>query len=143
MPKPAPWGYLHNVLAAGSHRLSLTGSNQIPNQHFGITAPAPLLRGDYDRNGSVQEADHQFWRTNFDATSGTGLQADGNGNNIVDAADYVLLVEVSASGRGRRRGQRHRGAAEPRRRNRSYSVRRIQQLRRELRVTAGEPGRRA
>jgi hypothetical protein len=49
-----------------------------------------FLLGDYDRNGTVNNADHTFWRTNFGATSGTGLQADGNGNGVVDAADYTI-----------------------------------------------------
>ncbi len=49
-----------------------------------------FLLGDYDRNGTVNNADHTFWRTNFGATSGMGLQADGNGNGVVDAADYTI-----------------------------------------------------
>ncbi len=46
--------------------------------------------GDYDRNGVVNTADRTFWAANFGATSGIGLQADGNSNGVVDVADYTL-----------------------------------------------------
>jgi hypothetical protein len=39
--------------------------------------------------------DYDFWRANLGATSGTGLNADGNGNGIVDSADYVLWRKLS------------------------------------------------
>jgi hypothetical protein len=61
-----------------------------------VTRPA----GDYDIDGNVNENDRGFWRANFGSTSGVGLQADGNGNGIVDSADYVVwrnYVEVAQS----------------------------------------------
>ncbi len=45
---------------------------------------------DYNRDTLVTPADRTFWAANFNATTGAGLQADGNANNIVDAADYTL-----------------------------------------------------
>jgi ELWxxDGT repeat protein len=46
--------------------------------------------GDYDLNGVVNTADRDFWLTYFGATTGIGLQADGNANGIVDTADYTI-----------------------------------------------------
>lgn len=45
--------------------------------------------GDYDRNGSVDDADYLVWRSEFGFT-GTGLRADGNGDHLVDAADFTI-----------------------------------------------------
>jgi hypothetical protein len=47
----------------------------------------PTLLGDYDRNGSVQDADFAVWKNLF----GTSItSADGNHNGVVDAADYTI-----------------------------------------------------
>ena len=50
--------------------------------------PFVTLPGDYDGNGVVEMADYNMWRASFGDTS--SLAADGNGNQIVDAADYVF-----------------------------------------------------
>ncbi len=50
--------------------------------------------GDYNRSGSVTTADHAFWATNFGATTSLGLQADGNNDGAVDAADYTIWRDV-------------------------------------------------
>jgi parallel beta-helix repeat protein len=47
-------------------------------------------RGDYNHDGAVSSLDYTFMRANFGVTSGIGLNADGNANGVVDAADYVL-----------------------------------------------------
>jgi hypothetical protein len=46
------------------------------------------VAGDYDHNGTVNQADYTVWRQNFGSTS--LLDADGNINGVVDAADYMI-----------------------------------------------------
>ena len=45
--------------------------------------------GDFNRDGSVNNADYQVWLNSFGQT-GSGLPADGNHNGIVDSADYSI-----------------------------------------------------
>lgn len=49
---------------------------------------APVLAGDYNKNGVVDAADYVLWRNSVGQT-GAGLAADGNGDNVVDANDYA------------------------------------------------------
>jgi hypothetical protein len=50
------------------------------------------LPGDYDLDSGfdVDNADRTFWRSRFGNTVTAGTSADGNGNGIVDTADYVV-----------------------------------------------------
>jgi hypothetical protein len=45
---------------------------------------------DYNRSGSVGLEDYNLWRSMIGHTLEPGVAADGNGDRIVDAADYVL-----------------------------------------------------
>ncbi len=71
-------------------RLLTTGGqwSALVQESFTVT-PRP---GDYDRDGSVTAADGVFWANAFGASTGTGtgLQADGNGDGVVDAADFTV-----------------------------------------------------
>ncbi len=44
--------------------------------------------GDYNTDGTVDQDDYTLWISTFNST--TDLRADGNGNNIVDAADFTV-----------------------------------------------------
>ena len=92
-------------LPAGSYRLNFVGNGIIGNGRavdvandgteidafftFEFTVE-PVLPGDYDRNGTVEQEDYDFWKSHFGEAAGIGLQADGNGNGVVDAADYTV-----------------------------------------------------
>lgn len=52
------------------------------------TVTAELLAGDYNFDFQVNMNDYSLWRGHFGSTS--DLAADGNGNGVVDAADYVI-----------------------------------------------------
>jgi hypothetical protein len=58
------------------------------------------LLGDYDRDLDVDPDDRDTWQTHFGDTSGPGLDADGNGDSVVDAADYVLWRKIYGNGGG-------------------------------------------
>ncbi|MEN0109607.1 MAG: hypothetical protein AAF805_02680 [Planctomycetota bacterium] len=49
----------------------------------------PAAPGDYDRDGDVDVDDYALWASAF-GQSGAGLAADGNGDGVIDAADYTV-----------------------------------------------------
>lgn len=60
---------------------------------------APLLVGDYNGDGVVDEEDYNVWRLSFDqSASPYGSGADGNWDGIVDAADYSVWRDHLGNG---------------------------------------------
>jgi len=51
----------------------------------------PVLPGDYDRSGLVDQSDHAVWRSDFGST--TQLRADGNQDGVVNTIDYAIWRE--------------------------------------------------
>jgi hypothetical protein len=63
-----------------------------------LHTPEPALPGDYDLDGDVDDHDYAVWKADF---GGTGEQnADGNGDGIVNAADYTLWRNHLGAGSG-------------------------------------------
>jgi hypothetical protein len=56
------------------------------------------IPGDYNGDRVVNILDFQLWRTTFGSTQ--NLSADGDGNLVVDAGDYVVWRKYSAAGSG-------------------------------------------
>ncbi len=59
-----------------------------PDEQAVVLNIQTLVAGDYDHNGTVNQADYTVWRQNFG--SSTLLDADGNLNGVVDAADFAV-----------------------------------------------------
>jgi hypothetical protein len=84
----------------GSIEVPLFGSRQI--QRVNVEARVDIIGydfGDYDRNLVVNAEDYAVWRNSFGLT-GADLAADGNGDESVDAADYVLWRANSSAAAG-------------------------------------------
>jgi hypothetical protein len=87
---PATW------TAAQKFRLDI--ARNPPGKAFAlrsITTASPPLAGDYNRDGTVDNADYLVWRQYIGISTKTGITylvatADGDGNGVVDASDYVV-----------------------------------------------------
>lgn len=76
------------VATADDEAIHIAYINNVHNVHYGSFSFAAPVPGDYDGNGSVGFEDYDLWRTTFGSV--TELAADGNGDDVVDAADYVF-----------------------------------------------------
>jgi hypothetical protein len=82
---------LYNAVAPGSIRLTLSGSNTVSNQNFGVTMAAPIHPGDFDIDLDVDGFDFLNWQRSFGATAApAGSGADANANGAVDSADLAI-----------------------------------------------------
>jgi hypothetical protein len=52
-----------------------------------MTLSSFALPGDYNHNGTVDQADYTVWQQNI---GNTNSAADGNQNGVVDAGDYII-----------------------------------------------------
>ena len=68
-----------------------------------ISLASTPLAGDYNRDGTVDDADYSEWLRLFGGRSGNGafvesyLTADGNYDGVVDAADYTIWLSAMGS----------------------------------------------
>jgi glucose/arabinose dehydrogenase len=69
--------------AVGNLYITYLASNEVYR-----IATNQLLRGDFDADGDVDNADYAIYRTRF-GSAAQNPAADGNGNASFDAADYV------------------------------------------------------
>jgi hypothetical protein len=60
-----------------------------------VAAPPPAGPGDFNSDGSVDQADFDLWQSTYGSTS--ALEADANLNGVVDAADYVVWRKFAQS----------------------------------------------
>ena len=77
-------------LSMGLNRVFLSDRNR---GLIVVDASGVLAQGDYDQNMVVNDLDYTAWRSTYgNGTSGLHVNAfaDGNNNNNVDAADFVL-----------------------------------------------------
>lgn len=65
--------------------MTTTELRQVVN--FGLVPATP---GDYDFSQEVDGNDHAKWVSHFGGTTGQPLRSDGNGDNVVNAADYTV-----------------------------------------------------
>ncbi len=68
----------------------------IASRSFKVDYIIPVLPGDYDRDGLVDESDYQLWKQTVGSV--TDLAADGNGDLVVNLADYTVWRNNLGSG---------------------------------------------
>jgi hypothetical protein len=69
-------------------RLAYLADFGFASQDSFVTLLTPAQPGDYNLDGSVDEADYTAWRSTFGST--IELAADANDDQVVNAADYVV-----------------------------------------------------
>ncbi len=58
---------------------------------------ADAVTGNYNGDAAIDNDDFDKWRTDFGKWVGKGGGADGNGNGIIDAADYVVWRKAAGA----------------------------------------------
>ena len=106
-------GYPDGALPAGDYTATILGTlpdlfgNQIGAETpllFTVATPPPALPGDYNRDNFVDAADYTVWRDALGAAVTPYSGADGDGNGLVEQADFDVWVanfgETSSAGSG-------------------------------------------
>jgi hypothetical protein len=81
--------YHQNIGGANEHPRGILLGQPAPYEYrWGWNIfQSPVLPGDYDFDGDVDDDDYDKWRSEFGTTS---FKSDGNDDGLVDAADYVV-----------------------------------------------------
>jgi hypothetical protein len=75
-----------------------TGYSLVSTTLNGAFEVVVLIVGDYDLDGFVGETDHALWKEQYGSSTTAFSGADGNGNGVVDAADYVVWRKAFQAG---------------------------------------------
>jgi hypothetical protein len=82
-------GWIPTDAGLVDHMFLLFGLMESIDPTFFRDRMLPALKpGDYNADGVVDQADYNYWRSNFGSLN--RLAADGNNSNQVDSADYVV-----------------------------------------------------
>ena len=73
------WGTINQTFASGDT------FGEIEDYLFATAVPAP---GDYNADGTVDDADYTVWKKTYQST--IDLRADGNKNGVIDIGDYTV-----------------------------------------------------
>ncbi len=83
----SPWdqGPMRNYSALDYNSFASVGGSNVVNMSITLLN---VRDGDYNRDGSVNQADLSIWQSTLGST--TQAEADGNGDGIVNQADYDI-----------------------------------------------------
>jgi hypothetical protein len=98
---PVPYQFFSFLETASSsvtrldfHATDVNGSILLDN----VAMTPVAIPGDYNLDGQVGPDDYMVWKSTFGSTS--QLASDGNGDNVVDAADYTVWRDHLTTGSG-------------------------------------------
>ena len=86
----ALFGRTSNIASIRRVEVTFNGSVNTFMDDFGFTSNLPLLSGDADGDGDVDQFDYEVWRTHFGATGLGASGGDFNLNGMNDTADYAV-----------------------------------------------------
>ena len=87
-------GLQHIIIWELGHDLAPSNPNSLLLRAYNTNLSLTPVAGDYDGDHDVDGDDYTAWRNSLGQT-GSGLAADGNGNQVVDAGDYVICARIS------------------------------------------------